>query len=139
MIGGQAVSSNVASLGLGSVAAGSLGNSTDGYLASLGSGQDNSLSGGNAIAAQGIIDAVISQVSNLRGRLGAFQKYTLAPTSNSLQVALENASSAESAVRDADFAAETANLTRAQVLSSAATSVLTLANAAPQSVLSLLR
>jgi flagellin len=53
-------------------------------------------------------------------------------------VAFENVSAADSAITDTDFASETANLTRAQILSSAATTVLSQANAAPQSVLSLL-
>lgn len=139
MIGGEVSMTNRASLGLGSVATGSLGNSTDGFLASLGSGQANSLAGGNAIDAQTIVSNAIGQVSNLRGRLGSFQKYTLDPTISSLQVALENTSSAESAVRDADFAVETANMTRSQILASAASTVLATANSMPQSVLSLLR
>jgi len=58
---------------------------------------------------------------------------------SSLGVALENASAAESAIRDTDFAEETANLTRSQILSQAATTVLAQANASPQAVLSLLR
>jgi flagellin len=71
--------------------------------------------------------------------LGAFQTNTLESMINSLQVALENTTAAESAIRDADFAAETSNLTRAQILQQAASSALLLANQAPQSVLSLLR
>ena len=69
---------------------------------------------------------------------GAFQDYTIGSTINSLNVAYENASSAESAITNTDFAAETANLTRNQILSQAATSVLSQANAAPQLVLKLL-
>ncbi len=76
--------------------------------------------------------------ATLRGRLGAFQKYTLGSTINSLGVAYENVSAADSAITDTDFASETANLTRSQILSSAATTVLSQANAAPQSVLNLL-
>jgi flagellin len=77
-------------------------------------------------------------VSQLRGRLGAFQKFTLGSTINSLGVAFENASAAESAIADTDFASETANLTRSQILSSAATTVLSQANASPQAALKLL-
>ena len=58
---------------------------------------------------------------------------------SSLGVAFENVSSAESAITDTDFAAETSNLTRAQILSQAATTVLTQANAQPQQVLTLLQ
>lgn len=139
MIGAEATAAGRASVGIGSVAAGSLGNTAVGYLSSLGSGQDNSLAGGKAVDAQAIVKEAVSQVSNLRGRLGAFQKYTLAPTINSLEIALENVSSAESAIRDTDFAAETAALTRSQILSNAAMNVLAMANSQPQSVLSLLR
>ena len=73
-----------------------------------------------------------------RGRLGAFDKNTLETNINSLSVALENVTASESSIRDADFAAETAALTRAQILTQAGTSVLATANTTPQSVLSLL-
>ena len=85
-----------------------------------------------------IVDAAILQVSSLRGRLGALQKNTFETNLNSLSVALENINSAQSDVRDADFAKETAALTRSEILISAATSVLQTANVIPQSVLSLL-
>ncbi len=62
----------------------------------------------------------------------------LGSTINSLNVALENVSSSESAIRDTDFASETANLTRSQILVQAATSVLSQANQSPQAVLKLL-
>ena len=62
----------------------------------------------------------------------------LSSTINWLNVALENVSSSESAIRDTDFATETSNLTRNQILVQAATSVLSQANSAPQSVLKLL-
>ena len=74
----------------------------------------------------------------LRGRLGAFERNTLQTNINSLSVTLENVIAAESIIRDADFAAETAELTRAQILTQAGTSVLATANTTPQSVLSLL-
>ncbi|MGM0813841.1 MAG: flagellin, partial [Pseudomonadota bacterium] len=56
-----------------------------------------------------------------------------------LQTGSENLSAAQSRIRDADFAAETAELTRAQILQQAGTSVLAQANAAPQNVLALLQ
>ena len=70
--------------------------------------------------------------------MGAFQKYTIGSTINNLSVAYENASSALSDVEDTNFAAETANLTRAQILASSATTVLSTANSQPQNVLKLL-
>jgi len=127
------------SVGISSVTTSSLGNAELGYLSSLGTGQTNQLSSKNFTTAQRIIRAAIKQVSSLRGRLGAFQKNTLQSTINSLQVALENTVAAESAIRDADFAAEASNLTRAQILVQSSTSVLQLANQAPQNVLALLR
>ena len=85
-----------------------------------------------------IVNDAISQVSSLRGRLGAFQKNIVGATIRSLGVALENTSAAESSIRDTDFAAETAELTRSQILVNAATNVLAISNSQPQSVLSLL-
>jgi flagellin len=138
-LGSKVSESDKASLGIQSVSTGSLGDSTIGYLSSLASGGDNSLAGDNLVTAQKIIDKAIKQVSQLRGRLGAFQKFTIGSTINSLGVAFENASAAESAIRDTDFAEETANLTRSQILAQAATTVLAQANASPQAALSLLR
>jgi flagellin len=57
----------------------------------------------------------------------------------SVQTTAENLSAARSRIRDADFAAETANLTRAQILQQAGVAMLSQANAAPQNVLALLR
>lgn len=125
-------------VGVQSVSTNSLGNDIDGYLSSLGSGGTNSLVSGNTIQAQKILSAAIRQVATLRGRLGALQKDVLDTNVNSLNVALENVTSSESAIRDADFASETAALTRAQILVQANTSVLSQANSAPQQVLALL-
>src|SRR5439155_23858298 len=131
--------SDKASLGIQSVSTASLGNGTLGYLSTLASGGTNSLSSDNLVTAQKIVDKGIKQVSQLRGRLGAFQKFTLGSTINSLGVAYENASAAESAISDTDFAAETANPTRSQILAQSARTVLAPANAAPQAGLSPLR
>jgi flagellin len=125
-------------IGVGSVATTKLGDSTIGFLSSLGSGGANSLVSGNLTQAQKILSEAISQVATLRGRLGAFQKDILDTNVNSLSVALENVTASESAIRDADFASETAALTRAQILVQANTSVLAQANASPQNVLKLL-
>jgi len=126
------------SIGIQSVAPSQLGNPTDGFLNSLKSGGANALSGNNLYTAQSIVDAAVSDITTLRGRLGAFQRNTLDTNVNSLRVTLENVTASESAIRDADFAAETAALTRSQILVQANTSVLSLANTMPQSVLALL-
>ena len=127
------------SLGIGSMSTGSLGNNTQGFLSSLGSGQANSLSSKTFATGQRIIRAAVKEVSSLRGRLGSFVKYTLQSTIRALQVTYENTTAAESAIRDTDFATETAALTRAQILVQSSSSALQLANAAPQNVLALLR
>jgi len=126
------------SIGLSEVSAAKLGNASVGFLASLKSGLANDMSSGNFYAAQRVVRSAINEVATLRGRLGAFQKDTLVTTINSLEVARENLTAAESAIRDADFAAETSNLTRAQILVSSSTSILQLANAQPQAALALL-
>jgi len=126
-------------IGVTSVATTKLGNEVVGFLSTVGSGGENSLVGGNTIQAQKIITEAIRQTSTIRGRLGALQKNVLETNINSLNVALENVTASESAIRDADFAAETASLTRAQILVQANTSVLAQANANPQNVLSLLQ
>jgi flagellin len=127
------------SIGIASVSTGSLGDANDGYLSALASGGDAALNSQNLVTAQKVIDKAIKQVSQLRGRLGAFQKFTIGSTINSLGVAFENVSASESAIRDTDFAEETANLTRSQILAQAATTVLAQANASPQAALTLLR
>ena len=138
-LGSKVTEADKSSIGIQSVSTGSLGDQTAGYLSTLGSGGANSLSSGNLTTAQRIIDKAIRQVSTLRGRLGAFQKEILESNINSLSVALENVTASESAIRDADFATETAALTRAQILVQANTSVLAQANATPQNVLALLQ
>lgn len=79
----------------------------------------------------------LDAISNLRGDFGALQNRLESAVRN-MQNVVENQSSARSRVRDADFAAETANLTRNQILKQAGTAMLSQANSQPQSVLSLL-
>ncbi len=138
-LGSKVSEADKTSIGMTSVTTGSLGDSTTGYLSSLASGGTASLDSDNLANAQKVVDKAIKQVSQLRGRLGAFQKFTIGSTINSLGVAYENASAAESAIRDTDFAEETANLTRGQILAAAATTVLAQANASPQAALGLLQ
>ncbi len=125
-------------IGIGSVSTSKLGDEVVGFLSSVASGGINALTSGNTIQAQKILSTAIRQVATLRGRLGAFQKDILDTNVSSLNVALENVTASESAIRDADFAEETAKLTRAQILVQANTSILAQANSTPQSVLSLL-
>lgn len=129
----------LASIGVQAVTTSRLGGASVGFLSSLGSGQTNSLDSGNFFTAQRIIRESSTRVSQLRGRLGAFQKNTLDTTQNALNIALENTVAAESSIRDTDFALETSNLTRSQILVQSAINTLRLANQQPQSVLALLQ
>ena len=83
------------------------------------------------------IDYALSQLSRVRGDIGAVQNRFLSAVS-SLSVASENLSAARSRVRDADVAQETAELTRNQILIQAGVSVLAQANQLPSVALSLL-
>jgi flagellin len=84
------------------------------------------------------IDAALTSVNSLRGGLGAIQN-RFESTITNLTTASENLTASRSRIQDADFAAETASLTRAQILQQAGTAILAQANAVPQNVLSLLR
>ena len=106
--------------------------------ASIRSGGANSLLEDRASIAAEIVKEAISQVGDQRARLGALQANTIETNINSLQVSLENVSAARSTIIDTDFAQETATLTRLQILVQAGTSSLSIANARPQGVLSLL-
>jgi len=127
-------------IGVQSVAATSLGDTNVGFLSQLKSGNTYEVarSEGNAHQASLIVQKAINQVAVLRGRLGAFERNTLQPNINSLSITIENLTSSESSIRDVDFAYETSRLTRAQILVSAGTSVLSIANTTPQSALKLL-
>ena len=84
------------------------------------------------------IDAALSAVASQRATLGAHQAQ-LESTVRNLSNVAENTAAAAGRVMDTDYAAETANLTKAQILQQAATSVLAQANAQPQAVLALLQ
>ncbi|QAA92963.1 FliC/FljB family flagellin [Pollutimonas thiosulfatoxidans] len=84
------------------------------------------------------IDAALQQVDALRGELGAVQNRFESTIAN-LNNTVTNLSSARSRIEDADYAVEVSNMTRAQILQQAGTSVLAQANQVPQTVLSLLR
>jgi len=84
------------------------------------------------------MDAALTSVSTLRSTLGAIQN-RFDSTINSLQAVSENLAASRSRIQDTDFAAETAALTRAQILQQAGTAMVAQANSVPQNVLSLLR
>jgi len=107
-------------------------------LQDLSSGKQLNLKDGNLSAAQEVVERSIRDVSSVRGRLGAFQANTVAATIRSLGISLENTVSAESVIRDSDFASETSALTRSQILVASAQNTLALANSQPQSALQLL-
>jgi flagellin len=83
-------------------------------------------------------DAALTSVSTLRSTLGAIQN-RFDSTINSLQAVSENLAASRSRIQDTDFAAETAALTRAQILQQAGTAMVAQANSVPQNVLSLLK
>jgi flagellin len=95
-----------------------------------------SVSGANSTLAT--VDAALATISSSRAALGAYQNRFTSAIAN-ISTTAENLTSSRSRVQDADFAAETANLTRAQILQQAGTAIVAQANSVPQNVLSLLR
>ena len=108
--------SNDAILGLPEINTTNLGNSEYGTLNDLFSNNSSSMQTGKFNTAINVVDTAIKQISNLRGRLGSFKKYTIDSTIRTQTVKLENLASAESTILDADFAQEISELTRAQIL-----------------------
>jgi flagellin len=92
----------------------------------------------SAQSALSFLSSAIANVAQTRGTLGSYES-RLQAAINNLQIAVENFSAAQSRIRDADVAAESANLTRAQILQSAGVAVLAQANQQPQLALQLLR
>ncbi|GBL45623.1 flagellin protein FlaB [Sulfuriferula multivorans] len=92
----------------------------------------------SSLTALTAIDGAIATVNSSRASLGAYQN-RFASAVSSLQTSSENLSAARSRIQDTDFAAETANLTRGQILQQAGTAMLAQANALPNGVLALLR
>ena len=109
-----------------------MGTNTQGAAATLGA------TAATALTAMGDLDAALTAVNGARSTLGASQSRFDAVIAN-LQVAAENQTAARSRIMDADFAAETANLSRAQILQQAGTAMVAQANALPQQVLQLLK
>jgi flagellin len=136
-LGPDVVSNQQARIGITSVNTARLGGAS-GLLYQLASGNSADLAT-DATTAAAIVEEAIDEVTTLRGRLGAFQRTLLETNKNALNDTLVNLTDAESQIRDADFAEETAALTRAQILVQSGTTVLSIANQNPQNVLALLR
>ena len=92
----------------------------------------------NSTTALATIDNALTSINSSRGSMGAYQNRFSSAIAN-LQSTSENITAARSRIRDADFASETANLTRNQILQQAGIAMLSQANSLPQGVLSLLR
>ncbi|UCG15813.1 MAG: flagellin [Phycisphaerales bacterium] len=125
-------------IGIESVSTANLGNTVVGFLSSLRSGGINEVARGNFTDAENILTEAIAQVASMRGRLGAVQKDKIETNINSQQIAFENVTASESAIRDADIATEVSALTRAQILIQATAMTLQISQQVPQTALSLL-
>ncbi|MCK9605230.1 MAG: flagellin FliC [Methylomonas sp.] len=101
---------------------------------SIGSGAASA----DVLSAINTIDTAIAKIDDFRATLGAVQN-RFTTTIGNLQSSIENQSAARSRILDADFAVETSNLSRSQILQQAGTAMLAQANQSTQSVLSLLR
>jgi flagellin len=108
---------------------------TGGYSAA---GATATYTSANASADLVAIDAAITSVSNARSKIGAVQNQ-LSYTATNLQTAITNVTASRSNLTDADLATEVTQMTQAQILTQAATSVLSQANSAPQAILKLLQ
>jgi len=131
-------SSTQATLGIESLFAHQLGNNSDGYLDSLRSGGSNDLAtdANNAVI---IAKAALQQVATQRGRIGGFQKFQVETSINSLNATKEALESARGVIDDVDYALETAELSRQNVLLQSAISLLGVASQQSAAILSLLR
>ena len=126
-------------IGVQTLQANRLGNSLVGFLSDLKDGQRFALSQEKFKEASDVVDEVITQISMLRGRLGAFERNTLQPNINQLQITSENLTASQAVIRDTDFAEETSELTRSQILVQAGNSILAIANAQSQKRLAIAR
>jgi flagellin len=93
---------------------------------------------GSSVTAISLIDNAIDSVNKMRGDVGAYVN-RLQHAINNLNVSNTNQQAAESQIRDVDFAAETSQFTKDQILTQSATAMLAQANSLPQSVLTLLK
>ncbi len=118
-----------------------LGSSLNGYLSSLKSGGSNSVltNPNNASTAATIAGDAISQIARVAGRIGGFNKFQVDTALNQANATKEGLTSALSTIKDTDFASESANLNRQNVLLQSAIQLLGLANQQTSQVLGLLR
>ncbi len=128
-----ALSATNRTLEVGSTSSGNLGQTsiegTTYNLSDLKSGgRLDTTESGNVEGAAKVLDAAVSQVATLRGRVGAFQKHTIQSRKNSLDVAYENLKAAESHIRDLDYAAEVSRTVRYELLHRSSLGVLKLIN-----------
>lgn len=117
--------------------AGELGKGVDSAYTSLAMIDISTVDG--ASKALSVLDKAISEVSGLRGDLGAFQSNQLEAQSRSLAVTRENLAASESSIRDTDFGKEMSEFTTSQIMVQSAMSFLSQANGLPNNVLSLIR
>ncbi|MBA0430069.1 flagellin [Stenotrophomonas maltophilia] len=134
--GATAVDANFANIGLQQVAAGTGGTLTGATARHVEDLNVSTVEG--AQQALSIVDKALESVNSVRADLGAIQNRFTSVVAN-LQTSSENLSASRSRIRDTDFAKETAELTRTQILQQAGTAMLAQANQVPQNVLSLLR
>ena len=134
--GATAVDANFANIGLQQVAAGTGGTLTGATARHVEDLNVSTVEG--AQQALSIVDKALESVNSVRADLGAIQNRFTSVVAN-LQTSSENLSASRSRIRDTDFAKETAELTRTQILQQAGTAMLAQANQVPQGVLSLLR
>ncbi|MNC28020.1 Flagellin [compost metagenome] len=122
-----------------SITTGSTGALIDAKASSLDSGLTGTISdNSSAKAFITAADAAITKIDTARSNMGAIQN-RFESTINNLNNSISNLSAAQSRIQDADYATEVSNMSRAQILQQAGTSVLSQANQVPQAMLSLLR
>ncbi len=127
------------SVSIDSARASDLGRGASSLYQSLASMKGSALISGDTDEVLRVLDKAVDTVTTMRGRMGAFQSNTLESNISSLRVAHENLTASESTIRDTDFAMESANFTRNQIMVQSATAMLSQANQMPQSVLKLIQ
>ncbi len=127
-----------ATLGIEGAYTDQLGNATDGYLASLGSGKSHDLLT-DAAGAATVARTAARQVAQLQGRIGGFQKFQVRTALNSLNDTKVGLEKAKGVIKDVDYAAASAELNRQNILLQSAMSLMGIANQQSSQVLALLR
>ena len=134
-VGSETGTSNQISVTINSIKSADIGNGTDDILDLVADGLDNLTETNNAIV---VIDDAIKEVNTQRSELGAVSN-RLNHTVNNLTNMSSNLSSAQGRIQDADFALETTELAKNQILQQASTAMLAQANASKQNVMALLQ